>query len=293
MKTLRSFPFLLALIPLGALIAEESPFPETQAREINSYWFDKAELTRYELQQMRYGEMRTGDSVLIFVTEPFLSDKQVKYEFGPGASAVPVLKLNRIRSFQTGVYDYRLMTSVFHPVAGTGPEPATLKVAMSSTEWCGLVFQQINRREEGLFVELRSYFQAEADQNLTLAPAWTEDGLWVRLRLDPSSLPAGDFAILPESSFLRLTHLNPAIHQANGTLNMKSSPASYRLYYPSLDRELIIRFEKSFPHRILGWDETVNGEIFSKGTATHSEMLYYWNRNKESDSPVRTKLGLE
>ena len=49
------------------------------SNEFKSYWFDgKAEISTYSLSQSRYGEMRSGNAVLIFVTEDFLKNKQVK-----------------------------------------------------------------------------------------------------------------------------------------------------------------------------------------------------------------------
>ncbi|MEM0965743.1 MAG: septum formation inhibitor Maf [Verrucomicrobiota bacterium] len=277
----------------GFTVSCASPFPETSAKSIEDYWFDKAEITRYDLEQLRYGEIRSGESVLIFVTEPFLSEQQVKHEYGPGDDAVPVLKLNRLRSFKTGIYPYEMMTSIFQPVHETGPAPSGLKIATSTTEWCGLVFQQVNRRSDALEVEVRSYFQREADQDVSLPEAWTEDELWTRLRLDPQSLPTGEFSLFPETFFQRLAHLQPVLVEASAELDFSDATASYTINTPSLARTISISFESDFPHRILGWEETVNGQLFSKGTATHSEMLYYWENNAIKDEPLRQKLGFD
>src|SRR5205085_1004801 len=73
--------------------------PATVANEqFRAYWNQgKAELTRYALEQARYGEIRHGDAVLVFVTEDFLTDKEVKLESPPGDRRVsPVLKLNLV-----------------------------------------------------------------------------------------------------------------------------------------------------------------------------------------------------
>ena len=44
-------------------------------KDFNSYWYNYgAEISRFELEQGRYGEIRPGHVVLIFVTEPFLPD---------------------------------------------------------------------------------------------------------------------------------------------------------------------------------------------------------------------------
>ena len=79
----------------------------------NSYWHaGKAELSKYSLQQSRYGELHEGHAVLVFVTERMNPKKQVKAD-RPGADTVPVLKLNATRKFNTGIYPYSVMTSVF------------------------------------------------------------------------------------------------------------------------------------------------------------------------------------
>lgn len=88
-------------------------------KEFTDYWYSgKAELSSYELKQSRYGEIRTGEVVLVFVTEPFSLKKQVKLDnpTKAGKDNVSVLKLNQVRKFKTGIYDYSIMTSTFTPV---------------------------------------------------------------------------------------------------------------------------------------------------------------------------------
>ena len=49
---------------------------EPPGEQFKKQWYSgKAELTSYTLQQARYGEMRNGESVLIFVTEDFSKEK--------------------------------------------------------------------------------------------------------------------------------------------------------------------------------------------------------------------------
>ena len=61
--------------------------------DFKSYWYaGEAELTSYTLEQARYGELRDGKAVLIYVTEPFLPEKQVKAN-GQNPENVSVLKL--------------------------------------------------------------------------------------------------------------------------------------------------------------------------------------------------------
>ena len=285
--------WLFSLFIAGCSSAKD-PFPETSATNASDYWFDRAEITRYELTQFRYGEILTGDSLLIFVSEPFLTDKQVKHEFGPDENAVPVLKLNRIRSFTTGIYDYRLMASIFHPIENISAIPAGLKIAMSATEWCGVAFLQINRRDGELETELRSYFQSESDQDLNLPDTWTEDELWLRLRIDPTSLPTGEFEAVPEVFYQRLSHIPLAAYSASAELyaGKDTGTSIYEITYPEMSRTLAITFERDYPHRIHGWTEMVEGKLFSKGEATHSERLYYWELKQSEDIHYREKLGL-
>ena len=186
--------------------------------DFRAYWHrGLAELNRYELKQSRYGELHDGEAVMVFVTEPFLSDKQVKQDFGNDPSAVQVLKNNFYRRFYTGVYPYTIMTSTFTP---TAPGP-TIKVTQSVQEWCGHVYAQLNLNAErnGYDVKSFSYFQSEADQELALAGTLVEDDLYTRIRLGPESLPTGELELLPSATYLRLTHKEWALRPATVTLS--------------------------------------------------------------------------
>ena len=67
---------------------------EKPTDEFNNYWFNgEAEITSFQLEQARYGEIHKGNSVMIFVTEPFSKEKQVKAD-KPSANDESVLKLN-------------------------------------------------------------------------------------------------------------------------------------------------------------------------------------------------------
>lgn len=103
--------------------------------------------------------------MLIFVTEDFSNSKQVKLD-NPEANmddAVKVLKLNLVMKFNTGIYRYSIMESVFTPVY-SGKHPDTLKLTSSSQEWCGNVFTQLNLDENSYNVRLFSYFESEGDK---------------------------------------------------------------------------------------------------------------------------------
>jgi hypothetical protein len=139
-----------------------------RADDFWQHWGDgKAELDRYALTQPRYGELRKGTAVLIFVTEDFSDSLRVKADPGkhPASDVYPVLKLNFVRDFQTGVYDYNVLTSTF---LKTEAAFAPTKVSFSSQEWCGHVYQQLLARGGKLTGESHSYFDGEADAALEL-----------------------------------------------------------------------------------------------------------------------------
>lgn len=61
------------------LSMESLPDPEPLSQEFKSYWYsNEAEITSYKLEQARYGEMRDGTAVLIYVTEPFFAGRTSK-----------------------------------------------------------------------------------------------------------------------------------------------------------------------------------------------------------------------
>lgn len=294
---------LACFLLFATVVAGKEPVSDNTA--FNDYWYaGQAEITRYELTQARYGELRKGDAVLIFVTEDFLSDKQVKYEFGGREDAVSVLKLNFTRKFYTGIYPYSIMTSVFTPVDFN--ELPTLKVTSSSQEWCGHTFTQFNNRGKKLAVELRSYFQAEGDQDFEMPQALLEDEIWTRIRISPESLPTGKIEIIPATQYARLRHKEIKVEHASANLapakNTKPSDPPRMVYsvkYEELQRTLSITFNKNFPYEIVGWEELYpsgfgpDAKILTTTAAkTHSMRLAYWSRNKLSDSHLRDDLGI-
>ncbi len=53
---------------------QEDAVPPTETFK-QTWYAGKAELSTYNLQQARYGEIRNGEAVLIFVTEDFSTNK--------------------------------------------------------------------------------------------------------------------------------------------------------------------------------------------------------------------------
>src|SRR5260370_9939715 len=122
------------------------PVPTAFADKFWSYWGDnKAELNGYALVEPRYGALRKGTAVPMFVTQDFSDSLRVKADPGnhDRDDIIPVLKLNFSREFQTGIYHYNVLTSTFIRAATALPPPwGLIKTSLSVQEWCGHVYQQ-------------------------------------------------------------------------------------------------------------------------------------------------------
>ena len=272
--------------------------PYKTSAEWNAYWYKgTAELTSYDLIQSRYGELHKGTVVNIFVTEDFSKEKQVKLDdpSKAGADKLPVLKLNQSVKFVTGIYPYSLMLSTFQPV-DLNNYPHPVKITGSMQEWCGMAYYQMNNRNNKYNIEQRSYFEHEGDNNITRDIALTEDELWTIIRMDPNKLPTGDQTILPGALYLRLSHKPLETVQAKMSLKENNGIYSYSVEMPSLNRTLIIHFEKAFPYAITGWEDTfpgIDGKVLTTTAVKNKTMnIDYWRTHTNADRELRTELGI-
>jgi hypothetical protein len=258
----------------------------------DNYWFQgKAELATYRVEQERYGQMRDAEQVMIFVSEELSKRKQVKLDNPDSApdDRCMVLKINTLRRFTTGIYDYALMQSVFTPMDGT----PTLKTTTSVQDWCGHVFTQINLvGSEGYRVRDLSYFEADGDTDLKLRPALLEDELWNRMRLDPTRIPTGEQSLIPAAFYSRLRHKPHAVQPATLALSTEGNERTLRVQYKNIDRQLRITCEAAAPHRLLRWEERDNGKLSSKGTLTALRLEPYWQQNSHEFDGMRDSLKL-
>lgn len=275
--------------------------------KLGDYWYQgKAELSRYSLSQNRYGDTHPGEVVMIFVTEDFLTDKQVKNDNYTNPNSIPILKNNIVKTFPTGIYTYNIMTSVFTPV-NTPEYPMTLKVSNSSQEWCGQTYMQINYNEkQGAYdYLLHSYFENEADKTGQVKAAIMEEELFNRIRINPEALPIGSMDLLPSAEYSRLRHRTYTPTKAEVSLDNYAGEdfsgdqlQSYTIQYPELDRTLEIVFEKEAPYLIAGWTDTYPS-MFDKqprttiAKRTHTIMDAYWQHNALADMDKRSELGLD
>ncbi|MGW9686066.1 septum formation inhibitor Maf [Flagellimonas sp. 2504JD1-5] len=265
------------------------------SEEFKKYWYGgKAEITSYKLEQARYGQLRDGHSVLIYVTEPFLPEKQVKAD-RDNPENVNVLKLNSTKKYLTGIYPYSVMGSTFYPVYDN---QHALKTSLSVQEWCGHVYSQINNRENFEFTS-HSYFESEADQSISLQKDLLENEIWTKIRINPADLPTGNIKMIPSLEYLRLRHEEIKAQNAIGSLSSQDGMSSYTITYPELERSLTINFTSDFPYAIESWTEEFKSGfgpkaklLTTRGTKLKSIKTAYWGQNGNDDVVLRDSLGL-
>jgi hypothetical protein len=268
------------------------------------HWGDgKAELSGYRLVQPRYGSPRAGTAVLIYVTEDFSDAARVKADPGrhPPGDVYPVLKLNFVKKFQTGIYDYSVLTSTF--VRTDGPPLAPVKTSFSSQEWCGHVYQQWLVRGDALEGALHSYFDGEADAAPRLPMRLggvLEDAVPILVRelrgpwLQPGETRTVPF--FPSLGRARLQHQPSAWTEARITRSAGAAPVKTALgtlpaftYVVEAGGERTTwTIEAAAPHRVLAWRSSSGDE----GQILGSARLPYWLLNGPDGARELDKLGL-
>ncbi|TMK79122.1 MAG: hypothetical protein E6G45_04410 [Actinobacteria bacterium] len=282
--------------------------------EFGSVWHDgKAELDGYRLTMLRYGQPRAGQAVMVYVTEPFRERARVKAD-DPSrdpADVFDVLKLNLVRDFQTGIYDYNTMVSLFVRSDTFAP----VKVSFSSSEWCGNVYEELLIDPGKIRHQLLSYFEGETSSGSLPRPpgGMLEDELYVRLRgLRGDLLRPGERRRLP---FLASTFYRRMAHQpaswSTAELERLAVPRQVRVPAGAFSvSEYVVRVadgregrfdvESAYPHRIVKWAWTPPRGVEPAhwlGGADSAELegsarLAYWNLHANGDERYLQQLGL-
>jgi hypothetical protein len=297
----------MRFLAFGVVVLASAPL---FADEFWRTWGDgKAELDGYALTQPRYGHLRAGTAVMVFVTEDFSESARVKADPGkhPKSEVHPVLKLNFIRDFQTGIYDYNVMTSTFVRTEFSGADLWPLdKTSFSSQEWCGQVYMQWIPRGGELVGVVHSYFDGEeAEPRLPLPKGGVlEEQIPILIRgLRGPWLQPGEkrtLPFLPSQLHARLQHVPAAWGEATVERAPRSEKVekvksvlgelaadSYRIAVRGGDTTTWT-VEAAEPHRILAWKST-SGEA---GQLTGSQRLVYWEMNQPGGEKALKALGL-
>lgn len=274
----------------------------------SAHWYDgRAELAGYRLAQPRYGQLRDGRAVLIYVTETFSESARVKADPGrhPPSDEFGVIKLNLVKDFQTGIYDYDLMSSVFATIDPRYGRPAgaLTKLTFSAQEWCGQTFDELLFDDEGVRHRSFSYFDGEGDQDRRLQvpeDALSLDQLFIRVRGLPDPLvergETVEVPILDRIETSRLRHrtadFSPGSIRRLAETQSVTVPAGTFIVdvYDVRVGDSRHRFdvEAAFPHRLVRW----LGPEGEKAELTGVKRMKYWEKNREGDEALLEALGL-
>jgi hypothetical protein len=289
--------------------------PDAVLGEGFEFWRDgKAELDGYRYTVSRYGESRVGQAVMVFVTEPFSRSKNVKVDdhTRDPADTFEALKLNLVRDFQTGIYDYNTMVSVFTRSDDFSP----VKITFSSAEWCGHVYEELIFGAREIDDRLFSYFEDESRTSSLdrKQNGVAEENLFILLRgLRGDFLEAGEkrsVPFLPGTFNRRLTHQPIGWSEAE----LERLPGPERVQVPAGTFSTMVylvrtaggrqgRFniEEEYPHRIVRWSwspaSKSGGGGWTGGTdsgeLTGSVRLSYWALHDNGHESYLDELGLE
>ncbi len=284
-------------------------FQSTGTPPFWSYWGDgKAEINSYTVEQSRYNQPRKATSVMIYVTEPFNLAKQVKSDVSSDKdpNIISVLKLNKIKKFQTGIYDYTLMTSVFTPVNtySIGKNHfdggALLKVNFSAHEWCGISTHQLNRTENGMNSRQLSYFESEGDKfenlksdNRTLYA----DNLFIAVREVLAALPPGNYTYYPTLEYCRLFHkpltpVNATVQKSDTKISSGGKSVDVTHWAITAgSQSWTFDVEKESSRKILAYEFRNDNQVIESGKLIKSVRLPYWKLNQNGDEKYLKQLG--
>ena len=271
------------------------------------HWGDgKAELSTYKLKTPRYGEIREGHAVFIFVTENISRTTRIKVESKrvPKNDRVPVLKLNRIEKFTTGIYDYSLMTSVFSAVEKEQGNAylSPMKISFTSQDWCGHLFSMLLPLGNSAEFTQNSYFEAEGDQKLKIElpqNVMYEDNfpIWIR-ELRGQNLAKGasrTVKIIPRMWDLRRRHSEIAVVDAavkkepGSAMQLEGKKvATWKWTLKIGDRSETFWVEQLYPRRIVKFQSS-DGTV---GELLETRRLPYWSLHDRKHDYLRAEFKL-
>lgn len=271
------------------------------------HWGDgRAELSGYRLQVNHYGEVREGELVTVYVTEPHDRRTWIKDDHVEDPNRVEVLKLLSTRTFDTGIYPYTVLSGVFSPVDHWRAERfQPVRMELDAQEWCGSESHRVWAGPQRLRALRLSYFDdpGESLREVSL-PEETlyEDALLVQLReLDGEFAGGGAWegTLVPDLWGLRkrLSALEPLDASITRSRTELEGAAVTRFELrAALDGHTYERtflVEREAPRRVLEWTTRLDGRLVERAELQDSTRLAYWELNQEGDEAYREELGLE
>jgi hypothetical protein len=299
MRPLRAVVTVGVLLLVGACGVAREPAATTASRApilaerdlfADPVWDDgQAEYSTYRGTMPHYGKPRPLSARIIIVKEDMDVAARVKVDGDPPAGgARTVLKVNYLHDFPTGTYDHHQMSSVFLDRASGSLE----KLAMSSTEGCGITYVEVLPGASAWRHVSHSYWEGEGDRDLSLptrsdrpTAAWDGLVLWLR-RLDlarPQSFPVD---LLPGqvSGRVRATALVPATIELPGRVDDRGWPVTVRVAAAEGTPERVDRFwfEAAWPHGLVRL-ERADGAVLER---VKTIRLDYWEKTDPGDEAL-------
>jgi hypothetical protein len=287
----------------------EQNVPSPYGADFWQTWGDgQAEVAAYDLTMPRYGQPRKGTAIAITVSEPFSNSARVKADEGKhsGADVFSAMKLNLIREYQTGIYNYNDMLSVFVALEDVNRRAAgkATKITFSSQEWCGHVWSELLFGPARIEQMRHSYFDGEGDSQRVIeehSSGIPEDTLmlaarriaWPRLRLGQSYV----VHVLTSLETERAQHVGlrffPATLFLSKVRRTTTVPAgSFRTNEFRVKREdgftWTYSVEADPPFRVIRWENSTGEHAELIGSA----RMEYWEMNAEGGEKALEKLGL-
>jgi len=248
-----------------------------------------AEVALYEGKVLKYGALRKSTLEIVTVREHFDPRKLVKTRPAPGKEVLPVMKTNLVRRVRTGVYEYVQMASVFQR-RDTGK---LVKLATTSSEWCGTSFALFEDRGEGGRLTISNYMD---DQGTSAHPdpasggAVFEDELIPYLRQHLDDLESGSAFVMVRS----LLSNNPRYRKAeariasieDAPLETGGSKATRQIVLDTGDEKQTFLFSRDGVRPLLRW-ENDRGEHYRLAGRS---FMDYWNRNRPGDEKLLEEI---
>ncbi len=277
--------------------------PHFSIHHINEhYWYrGLADIAVYRLQEMKYGGLRSGYAVSVWVTEDFDPAVGHKVDNPVQTDHVKVLKHINLKRFSTGIYDYSVMTSSF-----TGFHHGdAFKTVLSSQDWCGQSYIQQNLVRDGHEFRQFSYFEQLGDRHLRTDAVLMEDHIPGLLLLQPDALPEETaLMMIPALEYLNATQQDIkawpayiAIHQKESlpALNGIDTPLiRVSVSYDELPRKVDLFYTTgSTPQLVMRNDYDLTGiepVRISSATLHRFTSSDYWNLNTMADDLLRDSL---
>jgi hypothetical protein len=280
---------------VGAVGLPDQPTAGASSEFWQTWGDGNAEMSSYQAVATRYGAPRDAELVLIYVTEDL--DRATFVKDDAAERPISTLKLNISEKFDTGIYPYSVMTSVFSPVDAYRAERfQPVKLTLTAQEWCGHVFRGVWAGADGFRSTLYSYFadEGEATQTESVAEGTLyEDALLIQLReLDGPFAGGGDWSgsLIPSLWHQRRTHepLRPVDATITRAAGERDGQPVTRFELRYADYARTYEVETQAPRRVLAWDTSEGDSAVLNSTA----RLPYWRLNGPDGATERERFGL-